>query len=103
MDTNEAIKLSSNFINKLMKFNYKVSSAWLFGSYSDNTFNDNSDIDLAIIFDNRFELDFDKEVEMMSLRNKNETIIEPHFFNEKQFELDEQFGKHIAKTGTKIL
>ena len=52
----------------LRKMNPSIKKVYLFGSYAKGTANDNSDIDLAIIFDNLSDA-FDMQVELMKLRS----------------------------------
>ena len=84
MDKNGAIKIVRNYTNKLKKTNIGIFETWLFGSYAKETYNSNSDIDLAIVLVEN-EPDFEKEILLMTLRNGDETLIEPHLFSKKDF------------------
>ena len=78
----------------------KIAEAWLFGSYVNNTHNQDSDIDLAIFLDSSEKNDFDTEIRLMSLRTGKEIFIEPH-----SFKVDEHnpFITEILNKGQKIL
>ena len=48
----ESIEISlTEFINEVLKF-YDPKSIYLFGSYANGTANENSDIDIALVYDN---------------------------------------------------
>ena len=101
MDKTNAIKSIKNYISFLRENNIDVKEAYLFGSYANGTFDDNSDIDLALVIGdliNKFEM----QVKLMVLRRKNESIIEPHPFSEEDFNSFYPFAEEIKKTGIKL-
>jgi len=102
MDTNTAITLSTNYLKKLKASNVDFSEAWLFGSYATQKQHENSDIDLAIVFDNAEDNTFDKEVQLMVLRNGEETIIEPHTFSKEDFSANLPIVNQILTYGLKL-
>ena len=73
----------------------------LFGSYAKGTFGENSDIDLAIVFD-RLSDSFDMQVQLMKLRRKFDTRIEPHPIREADLDPSNPFVREVFKTGLEI-
>ena len=102
MDKNGAIKIVKNYIDKIRKTETGILEAWLFGSYAKETQNSNSDIDLAIVFADN-EPDFEKEVLFMTLRNGEETLIEPHLFSKKDFSENTPIISQIKNYGVQLI
>ena len=66
------------YVDVILK-NYKVKAIILFGSYAKGTYNEDSDIDIAIVTDDfKCRDKFDEEVELMKLRKNIDYRIEPH-------------------------
>ena len=101
MDKNDAIKIVQTYIEKLKKTDIDVFEAWLFGSYVKGNYNQNSDIDLAIVLENK-EVDFEKEILLMTLRQGDETLIEPHLFSKKDFLENTSITNQIKKFGMQL-
>jgi predicted nucleotidyltransferase len=90
---------------KLIQQKYSdFESVYVFGSYARGNPNQDSDIDLAIIFK---DLDdskrFDVQVQLMLLASQIDTRIEPHPISHKDFHSDNPFVVEIKKTGFEIL
>lgn len=102
MDKNDAIRLSNNYLNKLKQSKISFSEAWLFGSFAKGSQHDNSDIDIAIVMDGISSPTFDTEVQLMMLRNGEETIIEPHPFSKEEFSINTPIVKQIIDFGIRI-
>ena len=81
MDEKKAIKIVKKYINFLRINNLNIERAYLFGSYTKGIVNEDSDIDIAIVFKD-LQDSFDMQVQLMKLRRKIDTRIEPHPFNE---------------------
>ena len=101
MDKINALNLSKKYLEKLRENNIKFIDAWLFGSYAKGIQKENSDIDLAIIIDEK-EMTFETEVKLMIIRNGEETIIEPHPFTKEEFDTGNPFVNQIIKNGERI-
>jgi uncharacterized protein len=74
----------------------------LFGSYAKGTHNEDSDIDIAVIlkdYNNLIEI----QVDLMRLRRKIDSRIEPHPFREKDFEITNPVVNEILKYGQDIM
>ena len=101
MDKNNAIKISKLYLNKLQKSRIEVLEAWLFGSYAKGTFGANSDIDVALVLPDS-ALSFDTEVQLMTLRNGEETLIEPHLYGMSDFQTSSPMVEQIKRHGMKL-
>ncbi|MFA6403259.1 MAG: nucleotidyltransferase domain-containing protein [Salinivirgaceae bacterium] len=89
---------------ELIKEKYSdIESAYLFGSYAKGKSNDDSDIDLALIFthldDSRR---FDIQVQLMLLAANIDSRIEPHPISLDDFNSGNPFVVEIKKTGIEI-
>ena len=80
---------------------YKLIQAYLFGSYAKGNFNEDSDIDVALVFD-KIKDRFDTRVELMKLTRKIDLRIEPHPFEKSDVEDHNPFLEEILRTGIRI-
>jgi len=98
---NKAIAILKNLVNDLEK-EFKISDAYLFGSYATGLPGKWSDIDLALVspqFKGIRFLDFKKL--LPHLRGYPNSL-EIHPFKKEDFTSDNLFAKKIVKTGIKI-
>ncbi len=102
MDKKTALRIVKEYINFLQKNKYDVQRAYIFGSYAKENFDDDSDIDLAITLKN-LKNSFNMQVDLMKLRRKFDTRIEPHPFDEKDFDASNPMVNEILRTGIKVL
>ena len=102
IDNKLIMEIVQKYVEKICE-NYKIEAIILFGSYAKGTNNENSDIDIAIITDD-FENDiFDEELNLMKLRRKIDTRIEPHLIRVKDYKNAETpFIQEIIETGIKV-
>ena len=89
---------------KLIRQKYSgIKKAFLFGSYAKGTSNQDSDIDLVLIFN---ELDdserFDIQVQLMLMSSQIDSRIEPHPISYSDFISGNPFVEEIQKTGIEI-
>jgi len=89
------------YINFLRKREPGIIKAYLFGFYAKGNADINSDMDIAIIFED-FPDSFDMQVQLMKLRRKFDTRIEPHPFRRKDFNISNPMANEILKTGIEI-
>lgn len=101
MDKRNAIKIARQYLARLAKNDFAIEKAYIFGSFTKGNYHKDSDIDLAIVLNN-FSNSFDMEVKSMTLRRKIETIIEPHLFDQTEFNASNPFAYEILKTGLEI-
>lgn len=102
MDKKYAIETVNNYISYLInEQKLKLNQVYIFGSYAKNTQNNDSDIDVAIVFDNlndRFEMQFN----LMKWRRNFDLSIEPHPFVLSEFNKNNPFVYEIITNGLKL-
>lgn len=98
MDRNEAFSIAKDYLNYLNKNNYGVKRAYLFGSYARNNQRADSDIDLALFFDD-FDNGFSMQVNLMKISSKFDCRIEPHPFKQSDILDPDPFVTTILQTG----
>jgi predicted nucleotidyltransferase len=101
MDKNDAIKLSKHYVEKVRQNQINVLEAWLFGSYAKGNYNEDSDIDLALILPEN-TLSFDTDVRLMSLRKGDETMIETHTYSPHDFLSSMPVVEQIKRYGFRL-
>ena len=84
-----------------VKSKYDFVKIILFGSYAKGNFNIDSDIDIAVILKDYNNL-IDIQVDLMRLRRKIDSRIEPHPFREKDFDITNPVVNEIVKYGQDI-
>lgn len=97
------IHIINQFIAKLEDNNIKVERAFLFGSYAQGTFNDWSDIDLAIVstaFVGERFVDRDK---IRRIKLNVSCDLEPIPYNPVDFNSNNPFVKNILRTGIRVV
>lgn len=103
MDKRNVINIVKRYVRYLIKKgNYKVKNAFLFGSYYNNKFNKDSDIDVAIVFD-RLSDNFNTLLKLMKYRRDFDTRIEPHLFDKSEFNKHNPFVIKILNNSIKII
>jgi predicted nucleotidyltransferase len=100
MDKADAVKIAERYADAV-KANYSYIRIILFGSYAKGNFNDDSDIDIAIVFKDYDNL-IDMQLELMRLRRKIDSRIEPHPFRESEFEPSNPIVYEVLKYGQEI-
>ena len=100
MDKADALDIAQKYACAV-NANYNCIRIILFGSFAKGTYNDDSDIDIAVIFKDYSNL-IDMQLELMRLRRKIDSRIEPHPFRESEFELSNPIVNEIIKYGQEI-
>jgi len=101
MDQRDAISIATQYA-QVVKDKYGDITVILFGSYAKGNHSYDSDIDIAIVmkdFLNRQEM----QLELMRLRRKVDSRIEPHPFREADFNHNHPMVNEIVTTGTVIM
>lgn len=101
MDQKTAIEIVNRYIKYLKKNKFSVQRAYLFGSYVNERYDEDSDIDLAIVM-NKLSNSFTTQVELMKISRKFDTRIEPHPFEESDFNTTNPFANEILNKGIRI-
>ncbi len=100
MDKRDALNIAQRYA-LAVRDKYNCERIILFGSYAKGNFNNDSDIDIAVImkdFDNILDMQF----ELMKIRRKIDSRIEPHPFRLDDFELSNPIVREIIKHGNII-
>lgn len=100
MDKKDVLNIARRFASAI-KTNYDCRQIYLFGSYAKGTNVEESDIDIAVIL-REFENPIDMQLELMRLRRKIDSRIEPHPFREKDFNMTNPIASEILKHGQRI-
>jgi uncharacterized protein len=101
MDKADALVIANKYA-EAVRANYVNSKIYLFGSYAKGNFNDDSDIDIAVVLEDYNNL-IDMQLELMRLRRKIDSRIEPHPFREKDFILSNPVVNEIIRYGQEII
>lgn len=90
------------YIDEVSKY-YEIEAVIVFGSYAKGTNTEDSDIDIALIFKNLKNDVIDEELNLMRLRRKIDTRIEPHIIKLEDYKkVSNPFVQEIIKTGIKV-
>ena len=100
MDRTDALNIARAFA-AAVKTNYDCKQVFLFGSYAKGTHHDESDIDIAVILKD-FKNQIDMQLELMRLRRKIDSRIEPHPFRERDFNITNPVVHEILEHGQRI-
>ena len=100
MDRTDALNIARQYAS-VVKTNYDCKKVFLFGSYAKGTNHEESDIDIAVILKD-FENPMEIQLELMRLRRKIDSRIEPHPFREKDFNLSNPVVHEILQHGKRI-
>lgn len=100
MDKREAIEIAERYAN-VVKSKFDYVKIVLFGSYAKGNFNEDSDIDIAVILKDYNNL-IDVQLDLMRLRRSIDSRIEPHPFRERDFEITNPVVHEIVKYGQDI-
>ena len=88
MAKREVIEILKKYVSLLNLEGISINKAFLFGSYSNNTASDESDIDIMIVSDKYDETDDDAIGKVWKLTRKINTKIEPFLIGIKKFKED---------------
>jgi len=101
MDKDNAIIISKKFVEKAKQNHIEILDAWIFGSYAKGNFNNNSDIDLALVLPEN-SISFDTDVRLMALRKGEETMIETHTYSKNDFSTNIPIVEQIKRFGFRL-
>jgi len=100
MDKKAAINITKRFIRELPK-DMSVKKVYLFGSYIKGFYNEDSDIDIAVVFENIKDY-FSVQLLLMRIRRNIDLRIEPHPFTERDFNESDSLAHEILQTGVEF-
>lgn len=101
MDKTQTPETAIKYAIFLKKSHPGIKKIYIFGSHAKGTSHDNSDIDMAIVFDHLSDT-FDMQVELMKVRRKFDTRIEPHPFTEADFNASNPLANEVLRNGLEI-
>jgi predicted nucleotidyltransferase len=101
MDKKDALDIAYRYANAV-KLKFDFHRIILFGSYAKGNFHAESDIDIAVIFEDYSNL-IDMQLELMRIRRNIDSRIEPHPFRESEFEPSNPIVFEILKYGQEIV
>lgn len=100
MDKREAQLIANKYLAIVSK-KYPVKKAWLFGSYAKGNNHQDSDIDIAILLKNDYDM-IDLQIDLMKMRRLVDLRIEPHPFTEQYTGSSSLFINEIEKYGIEM-
>ncbi|MBU0488896.1 MAG: nucleotidyltransferase domain-containing protein [Bacteroidetes bacterium] len=100
MDNSDVINIVQRYA-VVVNAKYKFIRVYLFGSYAKGNFNEDSDIDIAVVLKDYGDLS-NMQLELMRMRRKIDSRIEPHPFRERDFEPSNPIVHEIMKYGKEI-
>jgi predicted nucleotidyltransferase len=100
MDKTDALKIAMQYAD-VIKNSFDYKRIILFGSYAKGNFNEDSDIDIAVVFSD-YANRADRQFELMKLTRNVDSRIEPHPFRENEFELSNPMVNEIVKYGKEL-
>jgi uncharacterized protein len=101
MDQKPAYDIIKDYLLFLKKNNFPVVKAFLFGSHAKGTYQDDSDIDLAVVLEEVVDR-FDVGVQLAKLTRNVDIRIEPHPFDVNEFNISHPFAKDILQHGIQV-
>ncbi|MEJ5365254.1 MAG: nucleotidyltransferase domain-containing protein [Desulfosoma sp.] len=90
-----------NYATLLKKAIPQVKKVILFGSYAKGTDNEDSDLDVAVIVGTVADT-FEMQVDLMKLRRKFDTRIEPHPIREMDFHSANPIAREVMESGIEL-
>jgi len=90
------------YIRELEKHGFKITEAFLFGSYARGTAHECSDIDIALVSPNFTGDRFKDSLKIIPFRRKIDVRLEPMPFRPKDFKDDPVMAEEIKQTGKRI-
>jgi predicted nucleotidyltransferase len=101
MDTIVALKNANVFIDPISKL-YQIESAALFGSFAKVTNHPDSNIDIAIAFNNVDDIIY-LQNRLMQRRSDEDLLIEPHPFTISDFIISNLIAAEIKRNGIEMV
>jgi len=100
MDRGNILEITEKYAHEV-GLKYEIVKFILFGSYAKGNYTENSDIDIAIIFNDYNNL-LEMQLDLMRIRRKIDSRIEPHPFRAKDFNISNPLVNEILKYGLEL-
>ena len=85
-----------------VKNKFDFCKLYLFGSQVKGNTHKDSDIDIAVVFKD-YEKRMEIQIELMRLRRKIDSRIEPHPFRESEFDVNNILANEVLKNSIEII
>lgn len=89
------------YINHLKRTYSDLRKVYMFGSFAKGAAGRDSDIDLAMVFDDVADT-FDLQIQLMKIRRQYDSRIEPHVFRVADFDKSHPLAEEIISTGVDL-
>ena len=100
MDQTTVLNMTRQYADAI-RSSFDYEKIFLFGSYAKGNYTEDSDIDIAVVFKD-YSSTIDMQLELMKLRRKIDSRIEPHPFREQDFVQSNPLVSEILKYGLEI-
>lgn len=90
------------FLNKLRKAGFKITEAYIFGSYATGSADKWSDIDIAVVSPQIGNDRFEERIRLTELAATVDVRLEPLPFNHKSFVEEDPFVRQIKREGIAV-
>jgi len=100
MDKREALNIAQKYIINVNR-KFHIEKAYLFGSFAKGSQHSDSDIDLAIVFQNVDDI-IEMQILLLQLRTEDDLLIEPHPFIYSDFNFSNPMVAEILKDGIEL-
>lgn len=87
---------------ELLRTEINVTGVYLYGSYAKGTYNQDSDIDIAVISDDFTGNPVEDTLKLMKIRRKVDCRIEPHPFKLEDFNENDPHAREIIRQSVKV-
>lgn len=94
------INIAKDYARQIKK-KYDIINVYLFGSYANGNFNDDSDIDIAVVLKD-YPHRNNMQLELMRIRRDIDSRIEPHPFRDSEFNEYNILANEVLKNGILI-
>jgi len=99
----EVIRMIKEYVAELRKNDFDIDSAILFGSYAKGTYDDWSDIDVALVSDNFSGNRFIDKEKIRKYNAQFDYMISPMPYRKSDFTKDDLFVDEILSKGIRII
>jgi uncharacterized protein len=96
-----ALKIVKNYLADCQKAGISIDTAYLFGSVINNSANENSDIDVALVSEKFTNSRIDNRIKLSKI-NIRYSMIDPHTFSKKYFQKSDTLIDEIKRDGILI-
>ena len=100
--TEEIKEIAHRYYTILLKAGFPLEKFIIFGSYSRNVQNEDSDIDIAVVLKKYTKDRFTTRLELMKYAREFEEVIETHPFLSSEFDKTDPFVSEILKDGIEL-